>query len=124
MTIDPLDLELAVAEGRAMLAAFRQERGVDATEEIGLPDALVSLLHAARAAGPDPTAVVADVMYAVGEFCEEVGGGVQPLPVDTRLGCNLRGRLGAIERAAAAGDDRGARRELLALLKFFPRAGR
>lgn len=120
--MDPRDLEQAVAEGRAMLAAFRRERGVDATEGIGLTDSLVSLFHAANATADDPTDVVADVMAAVGSFWEEAGGTVKEPAVNVRLGCNLRGRLGAIERAAVAGDDREARRELLALLKFFPRA--
>lgn len=104
-----------------MLAAFRRERGVDETEETSLADAIVSLFHAQHAAGTDPTDVAREVMSAVADFWTEVGRAVE-LPVNERLGCNVRGRLDAVERAAVAGDDREARRELLALLKFFPKA--
>lgn len=41
-------------------------------------------------------------------------------PVSERCACNVVGRLVAVYRAAEAGDDIGARRELLALLQFFP----
>ena len=119
--MDPLDLELAVAEGKAMFSTFRKERGLDANEEVAVADVIVSLLHAARAAGRDARDVAADAMAAVGEFWTEAGKSVEP-PVNARLSCNLRGRLDAVERAAVAGDDREARRELLALLRFFPRS--
>ena len=85
-----------------------------------LADAIASLLHAQHAAGQDATDVAREVMCAVADFWTEVGQSVDP-PVNARLSCNLKGRLDAIERAAVAGDDAGARRELLALLKFFPR---
>jgi len=41
--------------------------------------------------------------------------------VNDRLGCNLRGRLEEVERLAGLGRDGDARRELLVLLRFFPR---
>jgi hypothetical protein len=115
---------LAIAEGRAMLAAFRAERGMDDAEKVSLADAILSLLHTARAAGQDATDVAAEVMAAVGDFWTEAGQEVVEPPVNARLSCNLRGRLDAIERAAVAGDNAGARRDLLALLKFFPKAPR
>jgi hypothetical protein len=40
--------------------------------------------------------------------------------VCTRAGANVYGRIDAAIEAMESGDDVGARRELLALLKFFP----
>ena len=37
-----------------------------------------------------------------------------------RIGANIYGRVEVFLRAAEAGDDASARRELLALLEFFP----
>jgi hypothetical protein len=37
-----------------------------------------------------------------------------------RIGANIYGRTAEFIRKAESGDDKGARRELLALLKFFP----
>ena len=40
--------------------------------------------------------------------------------VCNRAGANVYGRIDAAVEAMESGDDHGARRELLALLKFFP----
>ena len=71
--MDPLDLELAVAEGRAMLAAFRRERGLDDAEEVDLADAIVSLLHAVHATGKDAREIARDVMSGVADFWTDAG---------------------------------------------------
>ncbi len=119
MTMDADDLALAIAEGNAMMAAYRAERGLDPNEDHGLLDPVVSLLHTRHAATHQaPDAVVAEVLDAIDSFSHEVGVDIDN--VNERLGCNLRGRLDAVERAAKSGDDAGARRELKALLKFFP----
>lgn len=43
-------------------------------------------------------------------------------PVCLRLGCNLYRRLDHIKRMAEAGYDKAVRKELLSLLKFFPKS--
>lgn len=114
MSIDPIDLELAVAEGRAMLEAFRRERGVDAAEEIAFTDAVTSLLHGANSTADDPADAIADLMCGVAQFWEDLGRVVTP-PATS----DLRRRLAVVEDAVVSGNDREARRLLLALARSF-----
>ena len=115
-----IDIQLATDEGILMLDAFRAERGLADLEETGILDPIVSLLHAQQAdTGESIFDLVCEAFTAIATFREEAASPRTQRLCD-RLGMNLPGRLDAVLRAATMGDDRLARRELLALLEFFP----